>query len=239
MSNKLEEFYVALEDRFRGGADLIRERQQVYVPVVQRSIRAALASSATLDAVFLDIGCGRGEWLSLLRDHQIPCRGVDMNAEMVRICQRSGHDAVCANALEYLKTLPDGSLLGVSAFHVVEHLDLQTSLDLLTEIHRCLMDGGIAFFETPNPENLRVASHTFYIDPTHTKPVPPQLLAFMFEFSGFLGNEIVRLHPTKDFQTRWPMVGATGFMMHHFCTAQDYAVVGVKGAVPPGLLPAV
>lgn len=246
MTNIIDDFYVALEDRFRGTATVIRQRQMTYIPLVLRALNA-MPESLRGSISFLDIGCGRGEWLSLLREHAVPCRGVDMNQSMVEICTQSGHQVDCANALELLRRLPNDSLFGVSAFHVIEHIDLKTGLGLLTEILRCLAPGGIAFFETPNPENLRVSGHNFYIDPTHTKPVPPPLLQFMFEFCGFQGNEIVRLQPTDDFSSKWAMKGipamlpfadATQFMLQYFCAAQDYSVVGIKAPPPAGLLPA-
>lgn len=247
MKNNIDEFYVALEDRFRGSADSIRQRQMVYIPLVQRAHENA-PTSLRENAVFLDIGCGRGEWLSLLKEHAIPSRGVDMNESMVNICIKSGHRVECGDALTLLRQLPDNSLFGVSAFHVIEHVNLDTGLGLLTEIQRCLIPGGVAFFETPNPENLRVSGHNFYIDPTHSKPIPPPLLQFMFEYCGFQGNEIVRLQPTDDFQSKWAMKGipamlpfadSTQFMMQYFCAAQDYSVVGVKGTPPAGLLPVI
>lgn len=245
MGTKIDRFYLALEDRFRGSPEIIRDRQKFYLPLVKRSIQLSKLDLPS-NAVFLDIGCGRGEWLSLLKSESIPSLGVDTNGEMVDTSKQKGLNAHCCNALEYLKGLPDHSLLGASAFHVIEHVDLETGLGLLSELLRCLLPGGIVFFETPNPENLRVSTHNFFIDPTHTKPIPPILLQFMFEHTGFQGNEIVRLHPPGDFQSKWALDGlaskipfsdATQFMLQHFCAPQDYAVVGVKGQPAAGLLP--
>ena len=246
MGTNIERFYIALEDRFRGSPDLIRERQKFYLPLVKRSIRLS-HRNVHPEAFFLDIGCGRGEWLTLLKQEGISSVGVDTNGEMVATSKQKGLDAHCCDALEYLRGLPDESLLGASAFHVIEHVDLETGLNLLSELLRCLIPGGIAFFETPNTENFRVSTHNFFIDPTHTKPIPPILLQFMFEHTGFQGNEIVRLHPADDFQSKWaldglaskiPLADATLFMLQHFCAAQDYAVIGVKGQPMVGLLPA-
>lgn len=230
-ANEMERFYVALENKFRGGAEMVRDRQSAYLPFVKR-VQISVDSG-----VFLDIGCGRGEWLDLLREAGVPCQGVDMNAEMVKICRSKGLDAACGNAIDYLKSFPDASLLGVSAFHVIEHVSLDVGLEMLAEIKRCLVDGGVVFFETPNPENVRVGSHTFFIDPTHTKPVPPHLLAFMFEFSGFEVNEVVRLHPATDFNGLAPLSSAESYLLGHFCGPQDYAVVGAKGKVRTGIFP--
>jgi O-antigen chain-terminating methyltransferase len=163
-----------------------------------------------------------------------------MNRDMVALCVERGHQAIHGNALEVLRTLPDASLLGVTAFHVVEHISPESALELLAEIYRCLVPGGIALFETPNPENIRTATNNFFLDPTHLRPVPPMLLQFMFEFCGFTGNEIVRLRPVPGKGWRWRMASsASRFVLKHFLKEQDYAVIGVKGPVPPGLLPAI
>lgn len=242
MSTRFDRFYVALEDRFRGSPEIIRTRQSIFIPLFQRCRESALRSNASANdtAQVLDIGCGRGEWLSLLREHGIPARGVDVNADMVGICAQRGLQAQCADALEQLRAAPDGSLLGVTAFHVVEHLPTETALDLLAEAHRCLCPGGVVLFETPNPENICTATHDFHVDPTHKSPIPPILLQFMFEFSGFEANEIVRLHPPmKSRRRRLFASAASRFLLRHFEGPRDYAVVGIKGPVTQGLLPAI
>jgi SAM-dependent methyltransferase len=240
MSERFDRFYLALENRFRGSSDHIRAGQSIFVPVFKRCHAAAQSQSAGDNRRVLDIGCGRGEWLDLLRDQGIACQGLDMNADMVALCEQRGHQASRGNALDTLRALPDASLLGVTAFHVIEHIDPQSALDWLAEIHRCLVPGGIVLFETPNPENVRTATHNFFIDPTHIRPIPPILLQFMFEFSGFSGNEIVRMRPLRNKGWRWRLASpASRFMIRHFLKEQDYAVIGVKGPVPPGLLPAI
>jgi len=239
MSERFDRFYVALENRFRGSAELIRSRQSVFVPLFRRCQDAQPRHSGT-QSVVLDIGCGRGEWLGLLQEQGIACRGVDMNADMVKICLARGLQSQCGDAMALLQSLPDASLLGVTAFHVVEHIAPDATLDLMAEIHRCLVPGGVALFETPNPENIRTATHNFHVDPTHIKPIPPILLQFMFEFSGFEGNEIVRLHPARKSLLRSLFASpASRFLLRHFEGSQDYAVVGVKGPVPKGLPPAI
>lgn len=240
MSERLDRFYVALEERFRGSSALIRERQTAFVPLFKRCQAISRSCHQGQDFPVLDIGCGRGEWLDLLRSNEVPCRGVDMNRDMVSICLHSGHQAICADALSLLASTASESLLGVTAFHVIEHLPPSTAIDLLADIHRCLVPGGLVLFETPNPENIKTATHSFWIDPTHLKPIPPVLLQFMFEFSGFKGNEIVRLNSVESERRRMRFASsASRFMMREFLRAQDYAVVGVKGTPPAGLLPAV
>ena len=103
--------YVGFEDQFRGSRDAIRERVLSYLPYF----------SSASDV--LDVGCGRGEFLDLLRQHGVRARGIDVNAAMLTVCQEQGLEAAAGDALEYLRGLPDGSLGGLFAAQVVEHLE--------------------------------------------------------------------------------------------------------------------
>src|SRR4051812_7313934 len=105
-----DSLYRGFEDRFRGSIHEIREKQRVFVPLF------AGASDV------LDIGCGRGEFLALLKEHRIGGRGIDANAEMIAAARERGVDAAQADALAHLQSLPDASLGGVIASQVVEHL---------------------------------------------------------------------------------------------------------------------
>ncbi|MGE3191622.1 MAG: class I SAM-dependent methyltransferase, partial [Vicinamibacterales bacterium] len=102
--------YVGFEDLFRGPESEIRSRLAAYVPL--------FAGAADV----LDVGCGRGEFLDLLRDAGVTCRGLDLNHEMVEVCRARGHDVAEGDALAYLQSLPDASLGGLIATQVVEHL---------------------------------------------------------------------------------------------------------------------
>ncbi len=188
----VDAFYTAFEDEFRGSSELIRERLRDFLPFLE-DLRERTPSSAAPAA--LDIGCGRGEWLQMLGKNGFDARGVDLNAQMVEICLNAGLRAQKADMLEHLRHTPDGSLALVSGFHIVEHLEFTKLLSLFHEIHRALMPGGIALFETPNPECSRVASYTFYMDPTHRNPVPMELLSFIATHTGFSATQVERLHP--------------------------------------------
>jgi SAM-dependent methyltransferase len=143
----------------------------------------------------LDVGCGRGEWLEVLRDAGIAAYGCDTNEVMVSRCKNLGLDVEVEDALNHLRSMPADSLGAVTGFHVMEHLPLAEQEVLLHESLRVLCPGGIALFETPNPENLSVGGHFFYTDPTHLRPLPPALLAHMANAAGFASTHIVRLHP--------------------------------------------
>lgn len=184
-----EGFYVAFEDRFRGTREDIKGRLSVYLPLV------AAAAAGGADAPILDVGCGRGEWLELLRDHALAASGVDTNDVAVAGCRARGLPVESGDGVEHLRARASGSLGAVTAIHVIEHLPFERVLALFDESKRVLRSGGVAIFETPNPENLVVGACNFYYDPTHERPLPPEPLRFILESRGFDRVEIMRLHP--------------------------------------------
>lgn len=185
MSNK--NFYRAFEDRHRGSRELIKSRLQTYRPFIEPLIGA--------NEIFygVDLGCGRGEWLETLGEMGISAVGVDLDEGMLSACSERGLKTIRGDAIAYLSALQSGSQLVVSAFHVVEHISFDKLQQLVQEAHRVLKPGGVLIMETPNPENIMVATCSFYLDPTHNRPIPPDLLMFMTEFSGFSRSKIVRL----------------------------------------------
>jgi O-antigen chain-terminating methyltransferase len=187
----LDDFYADFENRFRGTFEDIKGRVAVYVPRVQAAI------AATGPAAVLDIGSGRGEWLEVLRENGIAARGVDTSATMAREARARQLEVAEGDGLDYLRKLPAESQAVVTAFHVVEHLQFPVLIALVRECLRVLKPGGMVIFETPNPENLVVGSHTFWYDPTHLKPLPPDVMQFAVASQGFTRPEIVRLHPNE------------------------------------------
>jgi len=228
MNNRFEDFYVRLEDKFRGSRSDIKSRLAIYLEVL-----SALPSVCRGSRI-LDIGCGRGEWLELLSEHGWQAYGRDLNAVMVSRCQSLGLDVACEDALEHLRGLPDSSLCAVTGFHIVEHLPFEFLLQLFSESFRVLMPGGVAIFETPNPENAQVGSHTFYLDPTHIRPLPPSLLAFVAEDAGFKGINLLRLHPYPEYGVAriGAAPGVENLSAQVLFGAQDYAVIASKGGDP-------
>ena len=181
--------YSAFEDAFRGPRDVVRKRQSVYLPFI------ADAKAGSEETPILDLGCGRGEWIELLRDHHFVARGLDRNVAFVAQCQALGLEVEHCDALLYLGSLPDACLGGVTAFHVIEHIPFEMVLWLLDEIMRVLKPGGLLIVETPNPRNLQVGAHYFHFDPTHVKPLPPDMLLFFLHAKGFSGCRLLELHP--------------------------------------------
>jgi len=171
-----DELYAAIEARFRGSTELIRERQRRYLRHVDH---------VDDDHRLLDLGAGRGEWLDLLRSAGIPSEGVDSNAEFVAANTTAGLEVVEDDVLAHLRTRSDSSLGAITMFQVAEHLPLGVLVDVLVEANRSLRPGGTLIVEIPNLETLRVGASTFWIDPTHVRPLHPELLVLLVERAGF------------------------------------------------------
>jgi O-antigen chain-terminating methyltransferase len=215
--------YVEFEDLFRGDRDDIKQRFEVYIP------RLKDAGLGHPEMAVLDLGCGRGEWLELLRDEGLTGSGIDMNLTMVEECRTRGLSVRAGEAIQYLRSLPAGSLGVVTGFHIVEHLPLDDLLALLDETSRVLRPGGMAVFETPNPSNLRVSMETFYLDPTHRNPLPKDLLKFLAEARGLCNIEVLPLHPYPESYRLVDDGQATTRLLNQLLFSdQDYAVIGRK-----------
>lgn len=211
--------YVDFEDMFRGSRDEIRERQRPYVKVLRE---AGVGGS---DSTIVDLGCGRGEWLEELRDQGLDGRGVDSNRAMLETCKSLGLNVVESEAIVYLASLPDASIGAITSFHMIEHIPFDRIIALLDEGLRILRRGGVLILETPNPGNLAVGASTFYLDPTHIRPVPSQLLRFVTEARGFCDVEVRELHPYPD-TVRLPEETAFGRRFNEcFYGPQDYALI--------------
>jgi O-antigen chain-terminating methyltransferase len=217
-----DQFYRAFEDKFRGTRALIQKRLEVYLPFVKP------LHQAHPSALMLDLGCGRGEWLELLQAHQMAALGVDLDAGMLDACLKKNLHVHCQDALAYLKELPSDTAAVISAFHLVEHLSFDRLKELVAEAHRVLKSGGLLIMETPNPENFLVATQNFYLDPTHVRPIPPDLLAFVPEFFGFESVKVLRLQEAPEVLTQ-----ANLSVLEVLTGASpDYAVVSQKAGHP-------
>lgn len=180
-------FYRAFEDLHRGSRDLIRKRQEVYLPFIN-PLKALYPQCPALD-----LGCGRGEWLELIQSKGFLARGVDVDEGMLQACQALDLPAEYGDALTALAALGDESQVVVSAFHLIEHIPFASLQQLVSEALRVLKPAGLLIMETPNPENLMVGTNSFYLDPTHEKPIPHLLLSFLTEYTGFARSKLVRL----------------------------------------------
>jgi O-antigen chain-terminating methyltransferase len=197
----------------------IKKRVAVYLPALREG------AGPERRPIF-DFGCGRGELLELLRDEGLPASGVDSNRAAVDKCRAQGLDASAGDAFEALSKIPDQSLGGLTAIHVVEHLPLALLFKLLDEALRVLRPGGVAIYETPNPQNVLVGACNFYVDPTHRNPIHPQTLQYLTEARGMVRVETLMLHPYPE-EKRLPEDSALARTFNdYFYGPQDFAVIG-------------
>lgn len=217
-----DDFYRAFEDRYRGSRETITGRLKAYLPFVEPL--AALYQPARA----FDAGCGRGEWLELIGSAGFAAAGVDLDDGMLAECRARGLDVRTADALVALREMPENSLALVSAFHLVEHIGFDQVRALVRDALRALQPGGLLILETPNPENLVVGASSFYRDPSHDKPIPPELLAFATEHAGYARQLVVRLQEAPELRS------AADVHLQQVLdgVSPDYAIVAQKAADP-------
>lgn len=177
--------YVIFENRFRGSMDAIKNRQRKYVDLFSECNSV------------LDIACGRGEFLELLKEQGIMAEGIDINQEMVSICRQKGLSASIGDALEFLGR-SISKFDGVFCSNLIEHLDYPYLKELVKRTASSLKDGGVIVFETINPECLSVFSSALYLDLTHIRPVHPLGLEALLEDYGFHNIRIIRTSPVDE-----------------------------------------
>jgi O-antigen chain-terminating methyltransferase len=215
---EVDRFYFQFEEHCRGTQEAIKQQLSAYLGYVPRG--------ASLRVV--DLGCGRGEWLSVLSDAGFDAIGLDINPVMIDICRQKGLNARVHEAVDYLRRQQDGSHAAVSAFHLAEHLSLEVLLAITRESQRILQPGGVLIMETPNPENLLVGSHTFYHDPTHRNPLTPTFMEFLARYHGFVEIRILRLNPYPESARVRGYDELTDRVNGHMCGPQDFALLAQK-----------
>ena len=180
--------YFDFENHFRGTREHIKQVQKPYLEYFKGC------------KTVLDIGCGRGEFLELLRSEQIEAIGIDIYEDYVEYCKTKGLVVVQDDALHYLENRNE-QVDGIFIGQVVEHLELEKMVRLCNLVYEQLNDGGTVIFETPNPTSLAIYTHAFYLDPSHTKPVHPLTLKYFLEKAGFKQTEIIYTESSKiDFE---------------------------------------
>jgi len=187
--------YTAFENRFRGSREEIRERLATYVPVFEGQAPVA------------DLGCGRGEFLELLKERGIAARGVESNVHVARACRERGLDVSDGDLVEFLRRQPDATLGGVFAAQVVEHLPPAVLQQAFREAHRALRPGGRLVFETVNVRSV-IGFHEVYLrDLTHERPLHPETLRFVAAAAGFSDVRIEMRSPVDAASRLQPVPG--------------------------------
>ncbi|MBU3623941.1 class I SAM-dependent methyltransferase [Polynucleobacter sp. AP-Latsch-80-C2] len=219
MSSDQNNFYKAFEDQHRGSREVIKSRLSVYVPFIKK------IQAAHPNATALDLGCGRGEWLELLQDNQLTASGIDLDDGMLSACRSRGLNVQTGDAIAHLKSLPADSLSIVSGFHIAEHLSLDDLQTLIKEALRTLKPAGLLILEAPNTENLVVGTSSFYLDPTHQRPLPSALLSFLVSYLGFARSKVLGVQesiPLREEQ------GPTSLFAVLSGVSPDFAVIAQK-----------
>jgi 2-polyprenyl-3-methyl-5-hydroxy-6-metoxy-1,4-benzoquinol methylase len=206
--------YARFAERFRGGEEYVRGNIAFY--------RDFFTGRDNV----LDIGCGRGEFLELMRDLSVPAKGIDLSEESVAVCRQKGLDAETASLFPFLAGQPEGSFDGIFSSQVVEHLDPRQLPETISLCASRLRRGGVLAIETPNPECLAIFATHFYLDPTHTRPVPHPLLSFYMQESGLGQIEVHTLSPAIE---SFPeLASLPEDFRKKFFGGLDYAIIGRK-----------
>ena len=221
--------YPYFERRFRGSEQEVRERQKAYVEFFRQR------------GPVLDLACGRGEFLSLLRENGIAGRGVDRDADMAARCREQDLEVACGDVFAFLEATPDGSLGGIFSAQFIEHLPTAAYVRLVELAYRKLRSGGALLLETQNPECLAIYSQSFFVDPTHVRPVPAAQLRFWMGEAGFRELRTHYVSPVAPQLPQLPLlepkVGNAGVERWNQEAArfnqiyfgyQDYALLGIK-----------
>lgn len=195
--------YKAFEERFRGSEEMIRSRVQRYLAYFEKGQRVA------------DLGCGRGEWLELLREKGVCAIGVDMCDAFIECCKQKNLNVVHSDMFEWLEKQEDCSLDGITSIQVIEHLTPNNLIRLIRLCERKLKIGGVLILETPNPAVAYTMLVNFYVDPTHERPVHPTWLQYLLETNNF--GDIIMDYP----EYAWVHAGTISHVPQEFNQAEQ------------------
>lgn len=229
--------YLAFEEQHRGDQEEIRRRQQYYLDTYVKNWL-----DRDMPGDILDLGCGRGEWLDILRENGYHAVGIDLNRESLKECQKKDLKVICMDAISYIKSLPDESVRMITSFQLIEHLEMPQLLSLFRELGRVVKKGGIIIMETPNPCNLQVGAASFYLDPTHVRQLHPEFVRFLTEQSGFGRIEVaypeqsraeewwngLTQEETTDIQQSVCFQAVLNELRRTIWSSADYAIVAMK-----------
>lgn len=219
--------YFDFENHFRGSREEIKAGQEVYAPYFEGRTN------------ILDLGCGRGEFLEIMKEKEIPAKGVDLYPDYVYFCRLNGFDAIEGDAVEYLAGIENESLGGIFAAQLIEHLEVEQILSLCAEAYKKLQEGAFFIAETPNPTCLATYMNSFYLDPSHNKPVHPKTMEYYLRKAGFSEVEILFTEASRS-GYRLPLLSGKGvdnleefnnginLVTDLLFGSQDYAVIAKK-----------
>ncbi len=219
--------YEKFESHFRGSKEDIKNRQRIYIPYFQGK------------GNIVDLGCGRGEFLELMKESNISAVGVDTYAAFVTECQKKNLNVVNGDALEYIEQQEAESFGGIFAAQLAEHLKTTDLVRLCRAAYDKLQFGGHFILETPNPTCLAIYTNFFYVDPTHIKPVHPMTLEYILRDAGFTSIEVLftdssrvgyrlPLLDMEDMSNLQEVNDSINKLSDLLYGSQDYAIIATK-----------
>lgn len=217
--------YFDFENHFRGSREAIKEVQRQYIQYFEGRTNV------------LDLGCGRGEFLELLKEYGISAVGVECYTEFVEYCRLKGLDVAEEDALKYLEN--QEKVGGIFAGQLIEHLKFNQVVRLCALAYEKLEEGGYIIMETPNPMSLAIYTHAFYMDPSHNKPIHPLTMEYFMRKVGFKDVQILFTESSK-YPADIPVLKGQGIenleafnqsmseVSSTLFGSQDYAIIGRK-----------
>ena len=146
----------------------------------------------------IDIGCGRGSLLRNLQSSNIGCYGIDLDENNVLFCEKYGLNVQLSDAIEHLQNLDEKSLDGVFIGQVLEHMSIDTICNLIKLSYEKMQYGSYIIIVVPNITSVQVSANHFYLDPTHTTHLHPEVIKFILKSSGFREIQEKLYQPVSD-----------------------------------------
>lgn len=214
--------YFDFENHFRGSMQHIREAQKIYLKYFEGHSNV------------VDLGCGRGEFLELLKENKIDAQGVDFYEEFAEMCRLKDLKVTRADALDFLNA--QEKVGGIFAAQLIEHLSVDQLVTLCELAYEKLEEGGYVILETPNPSSLSIYTKSFYIDPSHNKPVHPFTAQYILQRAGFKNVEILYTDASKvpvaippiEMENMEEFNYAMKQVENMLFGSQDYAVIAMR-----------
>lgn len=131
----------------------------------------------------LEIGCGKGEYLSLLAAAGVRATGLEYARSAVTHCQRHGLDVLRGFLGRTNQQLPGGPFAGFMSLNFMEHWP--KPVDTLRAMRHNLVPGGIGLVEVPNFDMiLKEGLYSEFIS-DHLSYFTRETFSFALQRAGF------------------------------------------------------